>query len=120
MPEASDERVVRAAIRLDSEGLVSPILVAPPRGGLASLPSSIEVIDPRRDPRTEAFAGTLYERRKAKGMTPEDARVRMTDDPLIFGAALVASGEASGGVAGSEAATADVLRAGLYLSLIHI
>ncbi|MEL6906973.1 MAG: phosphate acyltransferase, partial [Planctomycetota bacterium] len=115
LPEAGDERVVRAATRLASEGLVDPILVAPPRGGLGSLPSGIEVVDPRRDARTEAFAEALHERRKAKGMTPDEARSRMESEPLLFGAALVASGEAAGGVAGSEAATADVLRAGLQV-----
>lgn len=115
LPEAGDERVTRAAARLASEGLVAPVLVAPPRGGLGSLPSGVEVVDPRRDARTDRFAEALYERRKHKGMTPDDARARMTDDPLFFGAALVASEECVGGVAGSTAATADVLRAGLQV-----
>lgn len=112
LPEAGDERVVRAATRLASEGLVQPVLVR--AKGMGSVPSSVEVVDPARDPRLDAFAASLHERRKAKGMTPDQARERMLD-PLMFGAALVASGDVAGGVAGSEAATADVLRAGLQV-----
>ncbi|MEM9802565.1 MAG: phosphate acetyltransferase, partial [Planctomycetota bacterium] len=112
LPEANDERVVRAATRLASEELVRPVLVA--AKGLGSIPSSIEVVDPERDDRAESFAAALHERRRAKGMTIEEARERMRD-PLTFGAALVASGDCTGGVAGSIAATADVLRAGLHV-----
>ena len=112
LPEASDERVVQAATRLAAEGLVHPVLVA--SRGMGNVPSGVEVIDPLRDPRAEAFAVALQERRKAKGMTLEQAAERMRD-PLTFGAALVASGDCVGGVAGSEAATADVLRAGLQV-----
>ncbi len=112
LPEASDERVVQAATQLAGEGLVQPVLVA--SRGMGNVPSGVEVIDPLRDSRAEGFAAALHERRKAKGMTPEQAAERMRD-PLTFGAALVASGDCVGGVAGSEAATADVLRAGLQV-----
>ena len=70
----------------------------------------------RRDPRAirarAKFAEALFELRKAKGMTLEEARRSASLDPLVFGAFLVRSGDCHGGVAGSEAATADVLRAG--------
>ncbi|MEM9381520.1 MAG: phosphate acetyltransferase [Planctomycetota bacterium] len=112
LPEASDERVVRAATQLASEGLVQPVLVA--SRGMGSVPSGVEVVDPERDVRADAFAEALHERRRAKGMTPDEARERLRD-PLTFGAALVASGDCAGGVAGAEAATADVLRAGLQV-----
>lgn len=112
LPEADDPRVVQAATRLASEGLVHPVLVA--SRGMGNVPSGIEVIDPARDARSEPFAEALFERRKAKGLTIEEARERILD-PLTFGASLVASGDATGGVAGSEAATADVLRAGLQV-----
>ncbi|MEZ6016339.1 MAG: phosphotransacetylase [Planctomycetota bacterium] len=69
-------------------------------------------MDPARDARVAAFAERLFARRRAKGMTEAEARERV-QDPLFFGASLVATGECAGGVAGSLAATADVLRAGL-------
>jgi phosphate acetyltransferase len=110
LPEAADERVVQAAGRLASEGLVQPVLVE--ARGMAAVPPGVETVRPASDPRLEGFAVALQERRKAKGMTLEEARERLLD-PLWFGAALVASGDCDGGVAGSLASTADVLRAGL-------
>jgi len=110
LPEASDERVVQAAARLASEGLVRPVLVE--ARGMTDPPSGVETVRPSSDPRLESFAEALFQRRKAKGMTIEDARERMLD-PLWFGAALVASGECDGGVSGSLSSTANVLRAGL-------
>lgn len=113
LPEASDERVLRAATILKSEGLVQPVLVA--ERGMGSAPPGVEVIDPERDPRTsDAFAKRLAERRKKKGMSLEAAQEQMKNS-LFFGAALVASGDCQGGVAGSTASTADVLRAGLQV-----
>ncbi len=112
LPEAGDERVVRAATRLHGEGLVRPVLIR--AKGMGTVPSGVEVIDPSRDERLGPFAAALHERRKAKGMTLDQAKERMLN-PLFFGAALVASEDVAGGVAGSEAATADVLRAGLQV-----
>ena len=112
LPEAQDPRVLQAAARLAAEGLAQPVLVAVP--GLGSVASGVEVVQPGRDARTEGFAQALHGRRKEKGMTLEEARVRM-QQPLFFGAALVKSGDCAAGVGGSEAATADVLRAGLFV-----
>ena len=62
-----------------------------------------------------AFArARLAELRKAKGMTLAEAQKKVLE-PLVFGAFLVRSGDCTGGVSGSEAATADVLRAGLQV-----
>ncbi len=112
LPEASDERVVQAAAQLASAGLCRPVLVAAP--GMGSVPAGVEVVDPRRDQRLTAFAARLAERRKHKGLTEAAAREQL-QDPLHFGAALVASGDCHGGVAGSLASTADVLRAALQI-----
>jgi phosphate acetyltransferase len=111
LPESNDERVIRAATRLAAEGLCRPVLLA--SKGMGTVPSSIEVIDPARDPRAATFATRLLERRRAKGMTEAEAKQR-AKDPLFFGASLVATGDCAGGVAGSLAATADVLRAGIF------
>ena len=112
LPESDEPRVVRAAATLAAEGLATPVLVG--RRGVASAPAGCESVASESDPRLEAFAARLHERRAAKGMTQEEARERMTD-PLWFAAALVASGDADAGVAGTRTATADVLRAGLFV-----
>ena len=112
LPEAQDPRVLAAAGILASEGLCRPVLVA--TRGMGQPPRGVEVSSPESDPRRERFAERLLERRAAKGMTIEEARERMRDR-LFFGAALVAEGDCQGGVAGSDAPTADVLRAGLFV-----
>jgi phosphate acetyltransferase len=113
LPETQDPRVLQAAAILHRDGLCVPVLVD---GGkmAAAAPPGVEVVNPRKDARTKHFTAELHERRKAKGMTHEEAAQRVLD-PLVFGAFLVRSGDCGGGVAGSEAATADVLRAGLQV-----
>jgi phosphate acetyltransferase len=111
LPESQDARVVQAAGRLASEGLCVPVLVASARTG--DVPRGVEVVQAKRDPRLESFAQSYFEQRKAKGVTIEEARERVRE-PLLFAASLVAAGDCQAGVAGSEAATADVLRAGLF------
>ncbi|MCA9000705.1 MAG: phosphate acetyltransferase [Planctomycetes bacterium] len=112
LPEAQDERVVQAAAQLANGGLCQPVLIE--AKGMAAVPPGVEVIQAARDPRFESFAQNLAEKRKHKGMTLESARQAMAQ-PLYFGASLVESGDCHGGVAGSEAATADVLRAALQV-----
>ncbi len=112
LPEAQDPRVRRAAAKLAAEGLCTPVLVD--TGGMEATPAGVQVVRPSQDPRTAKFAETLHELRAHKGMTRDEARERVLD-PLAFGAMLVRSGDCQGGVAGSEAATADVLRAGLQI-----
>lgn len=112
LPEAQDPRVRQAAARLASEGLCEPVLVD--GGGMGSAPPGVEVRRPGQCPSTPKFAEELFELRRHKGMTIEQARERALD-PLIYGAFLLRSEDCAGGVAGSEAATADVLRAGLQV-----
>jgi phosphate acetyltransferase len=113
LPETQDPRVMQAAARLATQGLCTPVLID--GGKMASAaPPGVDVVNPRKDPRTKHFAAELHEKRKAKGMTHEEATQRALD-PLVFGAFLVHSGDCHAGVAGSEAATADVLRAGLQV-----
>lgn len=111
LPETQDSRVLQAAATLASEGLCRPILVE--TAGMGSAPRGVEFVRPSRDGRVEGFAEILHERRKHRGMTIEEARERVLD-PLIYAGLLVRSGEADGAVAGSEAATPDVIRAGLW------
>ncbi|MDZ4771611.1 MAG: phosphate acetyltransferase [Planctomycetota bacterium] len=113
LPESQDARVLQAAATLKSKGLVTPVLIDGGKLG-GGAPPGIEVVSPARDSRTAKFADQYYEMRKAKGTTLADAQKRVLD-PLVFGAFLVRSGDCHGGVSGSEASTADVLRAGLQI-----
>ena len=101
LAEGADPRVQAAARRLESEGIVEPILIGP--GG----------IDPLRDPRVPQVAQHLRERRPDRVHDAIHA-IDLASDPLRFAAALVALGEADGCVAGATHTTADVLRAALW------
>jgi phosphate acetyltransferase len=112
LPESQDPRVRQAATLLVQQKLCRPVLVDSGRMGAA--PAGVDVVRPASDPRAAKFAEQYYELRKSKGVTPEEARKKVLE-PLVFGAFLVRSGDCAGGVSGSEAATADVLRAGLQV-----
>lgn len=112
LPESQDPRVRQAAATLASKKLCVPVLVD--AGHAGTQPAGVEVVFPARDARTGKFAEELFELRRAKGMTIEEARRRALD-PIVFGAFLVRSGDCHAGVSGSEAKTADVLRAGLQI-----
>lgn len=118
LPEATDERVVAAAVRLQREGLVEPILLGPADKLRRAVDAAggdgdaVEAMDPFHDRRRDRFAAGYFERRRGKGATRADAAERVTD-PLVFGAMLVAEGEADGSVAGCVRTTADVLRAAI-------
>lgn len=114
-PEGMEERTLRAALHLARERLVQPVLLgaadAPERGAAES--AGLPVLDPATDPRRERLAALLWERRRARGMTPVDA-MRLAADPLLFGALLVGTGEVDGSVAGAVNTTGAVLRAALW------
>jgi len=112
LPETQDERVLRAAAALASAKLCVPVLVD--GGRMGSVPAGVEVVRPDRDPRSARFADELFELRKHKGMTREEAKKRALD-PLTFAAFLLRSGDCHAAVAGSESTTADVLRAGIQV-----
>lgn len=67
------------------------------------------IIDPDTDPNMEKYAQLLYEIRKEKGMTIEQAQ-KLTKDPLYLGCLLIKNGDADGELAGARNFTGDVLR----------
>ena len=56
----------------------------------------------------------LVENRKHRGLTPEQARDLVTNDSVLYASLLTSIGFVDACVAGSVAATSDVIRAGLY------
>jgi phosphate acetyltransferase len=72
------------------------------------------LIVPGEDERREDAASVYYGLRKHKGLTPEEAS-RAVAEPIYFGAYLLRAGEVDAVVAGAATATADVMRAALFL-----
>lgn len=116
LPEGADERTLVAAAHLAKDGLAVPTVLGGPevRAELDRLGApEVAVVNPAADPRRPALAARLYERRRAKGMTEEDA-MRHAADVLVFGSLLVGAGEMDGCVSGAVNTTGDVLRAALW------
>lgn len=114
-PEGLDDRTLGAAIELARKGLAEPVLIGP-AGLLEQAAEEVEGLrfaDPELDARREDLTIRLWERRRGRGMTRDEAYA-LTGDPLIFGALLVAAGEADGSVAGAGCPTGDVIRAALW------
>ncbi|HYW05879.1 MAG TPA: phosphate acyltransferase, partial [Longimicrobium sp.] len=114
-PEGADERTLHAAVRLAREGLARPVVLgdAHVAAELERLGGCVDTVDPATDPLRPALAAHLLERRRARGMTEEEA-LRDAGQPLLFAALMVATGEADGSVAGAVNATGEVIRAALW------
>jgi phosphate acetyltransferase len=101
LAEGQDERVQAAAERLRAERIAEPIVLG--LGGVV----------PEKDSRLQRVANHLRSRRPDKIRDGVHA-IELASEPLNFGAALVALGEADGCVGGAAHATADVIRAALW------
>lgn len=116
LPESHDERVLRAAKELTSNGIVKVITVGNEEvvRDLASNLSidlqGVRIIDPLKSEMSSDFANVFYNLRKHKGISIEDAKETVKKD-LFFGAMMVREGMADSFVAGSVASTGDVLKA---------
>lgn len=118
-PEGDDDRTLKAVAELEKEKIVHGIVLGEEKQirdrakELRLDLGAAEIVDPKLDPKKGDYANLLYERRKHKGMTLDEAR-KQTLDPLYFGALMVKMGRAQGSVAGAAHSTGDVIRAGLY------
>lgn len=121
LPEGTEERTLRAARALVDAHMVSelfllgdPTEIATAAAKATVTLSGITVINPKESEWLDSFAHAFYEKRKAKGITLEQAQKDMTD-VLRFGAMMLMQGKADAMVAGAENTTANVLRAGLTI-----
>jgi phosphate acetyltransferase len=66
-------------------------------------------VDPENNPKLNEYANLLYNLRKEKGMTPEEAG-KLAKDPLYLGCLMIKNGDADGELAGARNTTGNVLR----------
>jgi phosphate acetyltransferase len=99
--EGEDERVRAAVEQLRSKNVVEPIVL----GG--------DGLDPTKDARLSRIANFLRQRRPDRIRDGVHA-LDVAAEPVNFGAALVALGEAEGCVAGAVYPTGEVVRAALW------
>ena len=115
--EAGDRRVLDAAIRLEKEGVATPILVTDPAneaGSAEARKSGLECVDPSNDPRAEALAEALLKSRAKHGMTADEA-AKLSHDPLAFAIWLVKTGAADASVGGAVRTTRELMHYSLWL-----
>ncbi len=116
--EGEDKRVVEAAAACTREKIARIILLGNEEEIKKNNPnvdlSYIEIIDPKTSPKLDTYANLLYELRKAKGMTEEQAK-EQAKDATFFGALMLKAGDADGLVSGACHSTANTLRPGLQI-----
>ncbi len=116
--EGEDRRVVEAAAQIIKEGIAKIVLIGNEEEAKKVAPdvdlTGITLIDPLTSEKTAEYARILYEARKAKGMTEEQAAVQ-AKDRTMFGALMLKAGDVDGYVSGACHSTANTLRPGLQV-----
>jgi len=118
-PDAEDIRTIKAAIILKDENIAIPVLVGN-EGAISKVASEnnvnlegIEIVDPVTSEYFNDFKLMLFDRRKAKGMTEEQASelVRL---PIYFAGLMLDTDKVQVVVGGNVSSTGDIIRAAIY------
>ena len=117
LPETMDERILYATKIIVEEDIAEIILLGNKESILKTHPTltKVEIIDPLTSELTKEFAQKLYELRKEKGMTLEEANRLLTEDFMYFACMLVKENMADGIVSGACHSTANTLRPALQI-----
>lgn len=121
LPEATEERTLRAADRVLADDIANLILIGNPaeinslaeKWGLHNI-GKATIIDPENNPKSEEYATLLAELRKKKGMTIEQAR-ELVKNPLYLGCMIIKTEGADGQISGALSTTGDTLRPALQI-----
>lgn len=120
LPEGMDPRVIKAASMAKREDISDIILIGNKESIVNEAMSlnvditGIEIEDPSISQRSEDLANKLYEIRKRKGMTHEQAK-EIIKNETYYGVMLVNEGIADGMVAGAVNSTAETIRPALQI-----
>lgn len=121
LPEGTEERTLKAADKVLADGVANLIIL----GNIQEIKALAEkwelkniekatLIDPENNSQQDEYANLLFELRKSKGMTMEEAQKKVLD-PLFLGCLIIKSGKADGQLAGARNATSNVLRPALQI-----
>src|SRR5690606_32963336 len=119
LPEGNEPRTIRAAAICQERGIARCVLLAKPEEVHAvareqgiNLPASLEILDPEHI--LNRYVEPMCEMRKAKGLTPEQAREQLADT-VVLGTMMLALDEVDGLVSGAVHTTANTIRPALQL-----
>ena len=119
LPESMDRRTMEAADTILREGIADITIIGTPEEisknseGLDI--SRATIIDPNTSELTDELVNKLYELRKEKGMTLEEARKLLLEDYMYYACMLVKTGKADGAVSGACHSTSNTLRPALQI-----
>lgn len=121
LPEGTEERTIKAADQLIADNVADITLIGDKteiektasRFGLKNI-AKAQILDPVNYDKKEEYTNLLFNLRKAKGMTPEQAS-KLAEDPLYIGCLMIKNGDADGEIAGARNTTGDVLRPALQI-----
>lgn len=121
LPEAEEERTLRAADRVLADDIANLILIGNPANihklatewGLTNIDKAT-IVDPENNPKSEEYAEKLAELRKKKGMTIEQAR-ELVKNNLYLGCMIIKTEGADGQISGALSTTGDTLRPALQI-----
>jgi len=116
LPEGTEIRTLKAADIIVKEKAARLILIGneaeirklAAENGLMNI-AGATIVDPETDPKMGEYASLLFELRKSKGMTQEQAAT-LAKDPLYLGCLMIKNGDADGELAGARNTTGNVLR----------
>lgn len=118
LPEGEEPRVIRAAEKITAEGFAKIIILGDEKVIREKCPDAkldgVKIVNPKTSEKVGEYAKVLFELRKAKGMTEEEAE-RLIKDEMYYGVMMVKIGEADGMVGGAVHSTGDMLRPALQI-----
>jgi phosphate acetyltransferase len=118
LPEGIDERVVKAATIVKEKGLARPVILGPKakleKALALSAGDEVDIVDPEEAKNVDSYATQLYELRKHRGLSLEDAK-ELVKKPMYYAAMMVKTGDADGYVGGIASTTADTFRPALQI-----
>ncbi len=117
--EGEEQKIIRAAYRVQEEGIATPVLI----GNKSIIESQLNqlsfdfkpaIIDPNGFEKLDAYAKALYELRQRKGMTMVDA-AKSIRDVNVLGSMMVKMGDADAFVSGLTFDYPEVIRPALQI-----
>lgn len=116
LPEGDEPRTLEAADQILAEHIARLTLIGDEKKitamaaekGLKHI-TEATLFNPETNPKMAVYADLLYELRKKKGMTHEEAEQK-AKDPLYLGCLMIKNGDADGELAGARGTTADTIR----------
>lgn len=115
LAEGFDVRAAKAAEILTKKGVCKVVLIGGEEEIKAKFPevdlTGVAFDDPKTSAHTKDYASTLYELRKAKGMTEEQALQIVSTNNMFFACVALNRGDVDGVVGGAVFSSADVSRA---------